>query len=99
MGIRLGLVSLGSFGSVFAPLLKSHPLMNRIAFCNRNPAFLQRFAQDPFYRDKFDPEDVCASLDEILKAELDALAIITHMLAASPCPSLENDYEHEHSSM
>jgi predicted dehydrogenase len=77
MGIRLGLVGLGSFGCEFAPLFKSHPGVDRIAFCDMNPTSLARFVDDPFYRDKFNPKDAYRSLDDILGADLDALAIIT----------------------
>ena len=37
MGISLGLVGLGSFGSAFADLFMSHPLVDRIALCDREP--------------------------------------------------------------
>ena len=30
MGIKLGLAGLGAFGTVFAPLFASHPLVNAI---------------------------------------------------------------------
>jgi predicted dehydrogenase len=78
------LVGLGAFGSVFAPLFKSHPLVDRIAFCDRDAAALDRFVRDPFYRDKFKPRDVYPSLDEILKSDLDALAIITQPWLHAP---------------
>lgn len=100
MGIRLGLVGLGSFGSVFAPLFKSHPLVSRVAFCDRNPASLRKFAQDPFYRDKFDPKDVYASLEEILHADLDALVIITQpWLHAPQCIAAMEAGKHVYSAV
>ena len=77
MGIRLGLVGLGGFGSAFAPLFKSNPLVNSVAFCDLNPNSLATFVNDPFYADKFNPRDAYTSLDDILAADLDALAIIT----------------------
>jgi predicted dehydrogenase len=84
MGIRLGLVGLGAFGSAFAPLFKSHPGVDRIAFCDMNPKSLARFVNDPFYRDKFNPRDAYLSLDDILGADLDALAIITQPQLHAP---------------
>ena len=57
MGISVGLVGLGAFGSSFVPLFKAHPLVDRIALCDREPERVRRFAEDGFYRDKFD-EDV-----------------------------------------
>ena len=78
MGISLGLIGLGSFGSCFAPLFKSHPLIDRIAFCDLNPQSLAKFANNPFYADKFNPCDAYSSLEGILKAKLDAVVIMTH---------------------
>ena len=77
MGISLGLVGLGSFGSAFAPLFKAHPLVDRIALCDREPERVARFAENPLFQDKFKPSDAYASLDEICAAGLDALVIIT----------------------
>ena len=83
MGISVGLVGLGSFGSAFARLFKSHPLVDRIALCDREGDRVGRFAEDPFFADKFDPSDAYGSLDEICKSDIDALAIITqHWLHA-----------------
>ena len=38
MGISLGIVGLGVFGSAYADLYKTHPLVDRIALCDREPA-------------------------------------------------------------
>ncbi|MHB0999905.1 MAG: Gfo/Idh/MocA family protein [Armatimonadota bacterium] len=84
MGISIGLVGLGSFGNAFAPLFKNHPLVDRIGICDREPAILQRFLQDPFYKDKLDPRDCYDSLDAICKADFDALAVITQPWLHAP---------------
>lgn len=84
MGISIGLVGLGSFGSCFAPLFKNHPLVSRIGLCDREPALLAKFANDPFYRDKLDPRDCYDSLDAICRADFDALAIITQPWLHAP---------------
>lgn len=100
MGIRLGLVGLGSFGSAFAPLFKSHPGVDRIALCDLNPKSLARFVADPFYRDKFDPKDAYGSLDDILEADLDALAIITQPeLHAPQCIAAMEAGKHVYSAV
>jgi len=77
MGISLGLVGLGAFGSSFAKLFKNHPLVDRVGLCDREPERVSRFANEPSFSDKFTPSDAYESLDEILKAEFDALVIIT----------------------
>ncbi len=77
MGISLGIVGLGSFGSSFVELFKAHPLVDRIALCNREPNRVAAFANKPSLQDKFSPGDAYTSLDEICRSDLDALAIIT----------------------
>lgn len=77
MGISIGLVGLGAFGSSFAPLFKRHPRVDRIALCDREPERVAAFANRPDFQDKFHPRDAYASLDEICRSDLDALVIIT----------------------
>ncbi len=84
MGISIGLVGLGSFGSCFAPLFKNHPLVDRIGLCDREPSLLARFAGDPFYADKLNPRDCYDSLDAICRADFDALVIITQPWLHAP---------------
>mgnify|MGYP005889767887 FL=1 len=84
MGISIGLVGLGSFGSAFAPLFKAHPLVDRIALCDCEADRIAKFAQDPFFADKFDPRDAYSSLDEICRSDLDALVIITQPWLHAP---------------
>jgi len=77
VGISIGLVGLGSFGSAFADLFKSHPLVDRVALCDREPERIEAFARKESFQDKFNPADAYASFDDILSADLDALVIIT----------------------
>jgi predicted dehydrogenase len=77
MGIRLGLVGLGAFGSSFAPLFKSHPLVDSIALCDAEPDRLAAWADRPSFRDKLERRHVYDSFDDILDSDLDALVIIT----------------------
>ncbi len=92
MGISIGLVGLGSFGSCFAPLFKNHPLVDRIGLCDREPERIAKFADDPFYADKFNPRDAYPSLDAVCEADFDALVINTQpWLHAPQCiQALEN---------
>lgn len=83
MGISLGLVGLGSFGSAFAELFKNHPLVDRVGLCDLEPDRIRKFADKESFQDKFSENDSYASLDEICKSDLDALVIITqHWLHA-----------------
>lgn len=83
MGISLGLVGLGAFGRSFADMFMSHPLVDRIALCDREPERIARLAGQDHWQAKFDQRDSYASLDEICKSDLDAVAIFTqHWLHA-----------------
>ena len=84
MGISLGLVGLGSFGSAFAKLFKSHPLVDRIGLCDCEAEKLHKFSMDPFMADKLSPGDCYATLDEICRADFDALVIITQPWLHAP---------------
>jgi predicted dehydrogenase len=77
MGISLGLVGLGAFGSAFAPLFKSHPLVSRIALCDIEPDRLEAWAGRPSFQNKLKERDIYTDFEEICRAELDALVIIT----------------------
>lgn len=84
MGIRLGLVGLGQFGSQFARLFKAHPLVDRIALCDCEPEKIKKFLDDPFMADKVHARDCYATLDEICRAELDGLVVITQPWLHAP---------------
>ncbi len=84
MSISLGLVGLGSFGSAFADLFMSHPLVDRIALCDREPERVARFAKQENWRQKFDPKDAYTSLDDICRSDVDALVIITQPWLHAP---------------
>lgn len=100
MGIKLGMVGLGSFGRAFAPLFKSHPLVDRIAFCDSNPETLAGVAQDAFYRDKLNERDVYGSFVEILKSDMDALAVFTQpWLHAPQCVAAMEAGKHVYSAV
>ena len=84
MGISLGLVGLGAFGSSFANLFMSHPLVDRIALCDREPERIARFAEQANWQAKFHPRDAYASLDEICTSDVDALALFTQPWLHAP---------------
>ena len=100
MGISLGLVGLGAFGSAFAPLFKSHPLVDRIALCDREPERIAKFAKDASFKNKFKPSDAYESFDDICKADLDALVIITQpWLHAPQCIQAMETGKHVYSAV
>ncbi|OGV72901.1 MAG: hypothetical protein A3K19_15145 [Lentisphaerae bacterium RIFOXYB12_FULL_65_16] len=100
MGISIGLVGLGSFGSAFAPLFKNHPLVDRIGLCDREPTLVAKFANDPFYANKLHPRDCHDSLDAICRADFDALVIITQpWLHAPQCIQAMESGKHVYSAV
>ncbi len=100
MGISVGLVGLGRFGKAFAPLFKSHPLVDRIALCDREPERIKQIADDPFYRDKFNSRDAYASMEELCASDLDALVIITQpWLHAPQCAQAMESGKHVYSAV
>lgn len=84
MGISLGLVGLGSFGASFVDLFASHPLVDRIAFCDREADRLAAAIAKPSVQAKFRPSDAYHSLDDICQSNLDALVIITQPWLHAP---------------
>jgi predicted dehydrogenase len=84
MGISIGMVGLGSFGSGFVDLFKSHPLVDRIAFSDIEENRARRFAESDFMNHKFDPADAYGSLNDICNSDLDALVITTQPWLHAP---------------
>ena len=86
MGISIGMVGLGQFGVAFADMFMSHPLVDRIALCDREPERVARFAEKELWQAKLSQNDLYPSLDDILESDLDALVIITQpWLHAAQC--------------
>ena len=84
MGIGLGVVGLGAFGAHFVELFAAHPLVDRIALCDREPERIEAFAGKPAVQAKLNPADRYESLDAICQSDLDALAIITQPWLHAP---------------
>jgi predicted dehydrogenase len=99
MGISLGIVGLGSFGSSFADLFASHPLVDRIALCDREPERVERFARREDWT-KFNPRDAYDSLDAICASDVEALAIFTQpWLHAAQCIQAMEAGKHVYSAV
>jgi len=84
MGISLGLVGLGNFGKSFADLFMSHPLVDRIALCDREAERIKPFAEKRAWQKKFNERDAYDSLDAICDSDLDALVVITQPWLHAP---------------
>ncbi len=100
MGISIGLVGLGQFGREFADLFYSHPLVSRVALCDRESERIAAFAKKPSWGAKFNARDVYDSLDAILKSDIDALVVITQpWLHAPQCVAAMEAGKHVYSAV
>lgn len=71
MAISLGLVGLGQFGGQFVSLFKNHPDVTRMALCDMRRERVAAVARE------HEIAECYASLDEMCRSDLDAIAIIT----------------------
>ncbi len=100
MGISIGLVGLGAFGRCFADLFMAHPLVDRVALCDREPERMREYAESDAWQAKLRPSDIYTSLDDICRSDVDALAIITQpWLHAPQCVQGMNAGKHVYSAV
>ena len=84
MGIKIGLVGLGSFGSAFAPLFAAHPGVDSILLCDAEESKVKRWAENPLIQKKLAKDGCVSSLDDLCKTDCDAIAIITQPWLHAP---------------
>ena len=82
MGIKLGLVGLGAFGSVFVPLFVSHPLVDSVVLCDAEADRIKKHAEDPVVAKKL--AGVCYSVDEMCKTDCDGVVVMTQPWLHAP---------------
>jgi len=78
MGISIGIVGVGSFGTAFVRLFRDHPLVDRLALCDINGERLSASAK------RFEITETYDTLDAICKSDIQALAIITQPWLHAP---------------
>lgn len=78
MGFKMGVAGCGSFGRCFVPLFKEHPLVDEVIIADIVPERVRDFSE------KFGVRRICNSLDELLKTDVDAVAIITQRQLHGP---------------
>ena len=100
MGVKIGMVGLGQFGSGFVKLFKAHPLVDRIVLCDCERDKIRKFADDPFMADKLSRSECCSSLDELIRLDLDAVVVITQpWLHAPQCIKVLNSGKYVYSAV
>ena len=78
MGVRIGIVGVGSFGSEFVRLFRDHPRVSRVALCDIEADRLGRAAAAFGIAETYD------SLEAVCRADLDAIAIFTQPWLHAP---------------
>ena len=78
MGIKVGMVGVGSFAQCFIPLFKAHPMVDKVVLCDLDAEKLRRNAE------QHDISDTSPSLDELCRTDVDAVAIITQHWMHAP---------------
>jgi predicted dehydrogenase len=84
MGIKLGMVGLGAFGRGFANLFMSHPLVDSIALCDREPERIKAFMDLDFWQAKLNHDACGTSYEDMLRTDVDAIVIITQPWLHAP---------------
>lgn len=84
MGIKIGLLGLGSFGGCFAPLFTSHPGVDAVALCDAETEKLKSWKEKLSPTGKLSDNDIFESYDDLLKSDCDAIAIITQPWLHAP---------------
>ena len=82
MGIKLGLVGLGEFGTAFAPLFASHPLVDSVILCDTEADRIKRNAENPAVAAKLAGQTL--SFNEICKSDCDGVVVITQPQLHAP---------------
>ena len=94
MGLKLGVLGVGSFAQCFIPLFKAHPLVDELVFCDHNAEKLKANAEKYGVRRCFD------SLEQLCASDVDAVAVITqHWLHAPQALQLLNARKHVYSAV
>ncbi len=78
MGFKIGVCGVNSFGQHFVQLFKAHPLVDEVILADLDSKLLGEVAQ------KFGIEKTVASLDELCKTDVDAIAIYTQRWKHAP---------------
>ena len=84
MGIKIGLVGLGTFGTIFAPLFAGHPLVDSVVLCDAEADRIAQNAAIPVVSRKLVNSQCTQNFDEICKSDCDALVIMTQPWLHAP---------------
>ncbi len=78
MGFKVGVCGL-NFGSRFAPLFQAHPLCDEVVLCDLREKRIREVAEKHQIKGR-----TCTSFDELVKTDVDAIALYTERWAHAP---------------
>lgn len=78
MGIKVGMVGIGTFAQNFIPLYKAHPMVDEVVLCDLNADKLKESAR------KYEITKTYSSLDDLCNTDVDAAVIITQNWLHAP---------------
>jgi predicted dehydrogenase len=78
MGLKIGVVGSTGFANAFIPLFQAHPLVSEVAVAELVPERLKTIAE------RYNINCTYSSLDEMLKSDIDAVAVISQRHLHAP---------------
>ena len=84
MGMKIGLLGLGSFGGCFAPLFAAHPGVDSVVLCDAEESKIRKWAADPVIAKKLAKDGCLTSFNDLCRTDCDAIAIITQPWLHAP---------------
>ena len=94
MRIKIGICGVGSFANSFIPLFKAHPQVVEVVLCDLDAVKLKEKA------DRFGVSEVCSSLDQLCRTDVDAIALFTqHHLHGPQAVQVLQNSKHVYSAV
>ena len=86
MSIKIGICGVGSFANSFIPLFKAYPQVAEVILCDLDAVKLKEKAE------RFGVSEVCSSLDQLCRTDVDAIALFTqhHLHGPQAVQALQN---------
>ena len=94
MRIKIGICGVGSFANSFIPLFKAHPQVVEVVLCDLDAVKLKEKAE------RFGVSEVCSSLDQLCRTDVDAIALFTqHHLHGPQAVQVLQNSKHVYSAV
>lgn len=84
MGIKMGVIGIGQFGSGFAQLFAAHPMVDEFYICDMDEGRIKAMLEHAVVSRKANPSRCTTDMAEFLKYDLDAVAVMTQPWLHAP---------------